>query len=137
MKKIFYLIGLWIFLISACATVPRTPLQPNELGMLKGEWEGMRSLNWLRYSSQDYATMEIFNDVLPLKGKVSVIPMGEKDMRIYSFDNGTIDPEGNLVADSGRDMKIKLGLYREKGRMKLYGNYYYYMADGTLTLYKK
>jgi hypothetical protein len=137
MKKIFYLIALGIFLISACATVPRTPLQPNDVGILKGNWEGMRSLNWLRFTSHDYTTMEIFNDVLPLRGKVSVRFLDEKDMRIYPFDNGTIDADGNLVAQSGKEMKISLGLYREKGKLKLYGNYSHPQADGTVTLYKK
>jgi hypothetical protein len=137
MKKIFFLIGLGIFLISACATVPRTPLQSNDLGILKGHWEGMRSLNWLRFTSYDYTTMEIFNDALPLKGEVSVLFLDEKNPRIYPFDNGTIDADGNLVALSGDDMKISLGLYREKGKLKLYGDYSNPQADGTVTLYKK
>jgi hypothetical protein len=137
MKKIFCLIGLGMFLISACATVPRTPLQPSEAGILKGEWEGIRAVQWVRFTSQDYTTMEIFNDVLPLKGKVSVRFLEGQNLYVYSFDNGTIDAEGKLVANSGEEMKISLGLYHEKGKMKLYGDYYYRQNYGTLTLYKK
>jgi hypothetical protein len=105
--------------------------------LLQGEWEGARDIYWGLIQTFDYTLMEIFNDTLPLKGKVSISFLGEKDLRVYSFENGTIDANGNLVADSGPDMKINLALYREKGKMKLYGSYFHGQKEGTLTLYKK
>lgn len=137
MKKILYLLIIGMFLGAACATVPKIPIQTNELKLLKGEWEGARDIYWGLIQTFDYTLMEIFNDTLPLKGKVSISFLGEKDLRVYSFENGMIDANGNLVADSGPDMKINLALYREKGKMKLYGSYSHGQKEGTLTLYKK
>ena len=137
MKRICYLLVIGIFFGAACATVPKIPLQTNELGLLKGEWEGARDIYWGLIQTFDYTHMEIFNDTLPLRGKVSIVFLDEQIPRVYSFENGTVDANGNLIVDSGPDMKINLALYREKEKMKLYGSYFHGEKEGTLTLYKK
>ena len=137
MKKIFYLLVIGMFFGAACATVPKIRIQTNELGFLKGEWEGARNIYWGLIQTYDYTHMEIFNDTLPLRGRVKIVFLDEQTPRVYSFENGTIDANGNLVAGSGQEMKINLALYREKGKMKLYGSYSHGQKEGTLTLYKK
>ena len=137
MKKICYLLVIGMFFGAACATVPKIPIQINELAFLKGEWEGARDIYWGLIQTYDYTHMEILNDTLPLKGRVRIVFLDEQTPRVYSFENGTIDANGNLVAGSGQEMKINLALYREKGKMKLYGSYSHGQKEGTLTLYKK
>jgi hypothetical protein len=137
MKKMLYLLVIGTLFGAACASIPKIPIQTNELAFLKGEWEGARDIYWGLIQTFDYTHMEIFNDTLPLKGRVSIVFLDEQTPIVYSFENGTIDANGNLVAASGQEMKINLALYRERGKLKLYGSYSHGQKEGTLTLYKK
>jgi hypothetical protein len=81
--------------------------------------------------------MEIFNDSIPLKGKIAIAFLGGSDTRRYSFENGFIDPEGNLSIELTEIIKINLSLYKEEKRIKLDGYYRHRDNTGRLTLYKK
>ncbi len=131
--------GLVIFLVfaAACAAVPRTALTPSELSLLKGEWEGSRSIVWGRVPSQDFTVMEIFNESVPLKGKITFPMLEGPYPKTLSFENGLIDGEGNLSVQISEVVKIKLSLYKEDKRMKLEGFYWHRDNQGKLTLYKK
>ena len=135
-KKLWLLLGISLFLIASCAIIPKTPITPNDLALFKGQWEGLRIMQWNRMETKDFTTLEIYNDTLPLKGKL-VITFLEGEIRPFAFENGEIDPQGNLVLTFGDDIKTELSLFKEPTRMKLYGNYYYRRNVGTLLLYKK
>ena len=75
MKKIPCLIAVLLLLveviISGCATVPTTTtiLTKNNLPILEGRWEGsVIFVEGIRAT----ATLDIYNDSLPLKGEVSI-----------------------------------------------------------------
>jgi len=134
---------LWLFLAinlllaASCATIPRTPITPNDLALFKGQWEGLRTMQWInREQKGDFTVLEIYNDTLPLKGKLVIHFMGT-DIRSFDFENGEIDPEGNLVLLLSDNIKTVLSLFKEPSRMKLYGSYYHRLNTGTLLLYKK
>jgi hypothetical protein len=141
MKRFTMAIFLLIFLIGACATVPKTALTPTDLSFLKGEWEGSRSMMWGRERSFDFTEMEIFNDSVPLKGKITIkIPiafLGETDTRSYSFENGFIDPEGDLSIQLTDVTFLKLSLYKGGKGIKLEGNYNHRGNTGIVKLYRK
>ncbi len=139
MKRITFLLGLFVgaILLSACASVPKTVMSPNDVSMLKGQWEGQRDMIWGRYRSFDHTVLEIYNDSIPLKGKISIAFMDGTDPREYSFENGVIDPQGNLSVQLEKDVKFVLSLYREENRSKMDGNYTHRGNEGRLTLYKK
>ena len=135
-KKLWLFLGISLLLIASCATIPKTPITPNDLALFKGQWEGMRTMQWNRMETKDFTILEIYNDTLPLKGKLTISFM-EGEIRSFAFENGEIDPQGNLVLTLADDIKTELSLFKEPTRIRLYGNYYYRRNVGTLVLYKK
>jgi len=135
-KKLWLFLGISLLLIASCATIPKTPITPNDLALFKGQWEGMRTMQWNRMETKDFTILEIYNDTLPLKGKLTISFM-EGEIRSFAFENGEIDPQGNLVLTLADDIKTELSLFKEPTRMRLYGNYNHRRNVGTLVLYKK
>jgi len=86
--------------------------------------------------TKDFTILEIYNDTLPLKGKLTISFM-EGEIRSFTFENGEIDAQGNLVLTLADDIKTELSLFKEPTRMRLYGNYNYRRNVGTPVLYKK
>jgi hypothetical protein len=136
--KIFcLLLAIGLLLATSCATIPRTPITPNDLALFKGQWEGLRTMQWVsREQKGDFTVLEVYNDTLPLKGKLVIHFMGT-DIRSFDFENGGIDSDGNLVLILSDNIKTVLSLFKEPSRMKFYGSYYHRLNPGTLVLYKK
>jgi hypothetical protein len=139
MKKYALFLLAALLTLSACATVtvPKTALTPSELYLLKGEWEGMRVITWDRIQYRDFTVLEIFNDSVPLKGKITFPMLEAPYARILPFENGLIDGQGNLSVQVSEFNRINLSLHKEKKRIKLDGYYWHRNNQGTLTLYKK
>jgi hypothetical protein len=137
MKKygIFMLVGLLV--LGACAFLPRAPISSGDLPSLKGKWEGARDMIWGRYRSYDPAILEIYNDTIPLRGRVAIQFMDESRPRVYVFEDGTIDPDGNFRAQLKEDTKIILSLHKGENQLRLDGDYLYGNYRGRLTLDKK
>ena len=128
---------LFFFILAACATVPKTPIAPNEVSILKGTWEGARDMIWGRYRSYDHVLLEIYNDTVPLRGKINIAFMEGTDPRVYTFENGVITPDGSLSVQLEKDVSsFILSLYREEKRLKLDGYYRHRSYEGRLTLYR-
>ena len=139
MKKYGFLLLAGFLALSACATVtvPKTALTPSELYLLKGEWEGMRIITWDRIQYRDFTVLEIFNDSVPLKGKITFPMLEAPYARILPFENGLIDGEGNLSVQVSEFVRINMSLHKEEKRINLDGYYWHRTNQGTLTLYKK
>lgn len=137
MKKYGVLFVAILMLSAACATLSRAPLSSGDLPSLKGRWEGSRDMIWGRYRSFDPTVMEIYNDTVPLRGKVTILFMDEPQPRVYSFEDGTIDPEGNLRARLREDTQVILSLHKGGRSWRLDGEYLYGNYRGRLTLDKK
>jgi hypothetical protein len=80
--------------------------------------------------------LEIFNDSIPLKGKIRIFFQGV-DIREYPFENGQITPDGNLFIQLAENTRVNLCLYKQGDKVKLLGNYSVKLQDGKLELYKK
>jgi hypothetical protein len=139
MKKYGLLQLAGLLTLSSCATVtvPKTALTPSELYLLKGEWEGVRVITWDRIQYRDFTVLEIFNDSVPLKGKITFPMLEAPYARILPFENGFIDGEGNLPVQVSEFVKINMSLHKEEKKIKLGGYYWHRTNQGTLTLYKK
>ena len=137
MKKYLFFLLAGLITLSACATVPISPISPGDVPSFKGTWEGAREMIWGRFKSYDPAIMEVLNDSVPLKGKLTVLFMEGTDTRVFHFDNGTIDSQGNLVLPLKEDTKAVLSFHKGEKKMKLDGYYYYGNYIGRLTLDKK
>ena len=137
MRKYGLLSLAGLIILSACATVPISPISPGDVPSFKGTWEGAREMIWGRFKSYDPAIMEVLNDSIPVKGKLTILFMEGNDTRVFQFDNGTIDPQGNLVLPLSEDTKAVLSFHKGEKKMKLDGYYYYGNYIGRLTLDKK
>ena len=137
MKSYGVLLVVGLLILGACASIPRAPISSGDLSALKGKWEGVRDMTWGKYRSYDPTIMEIYNDTIPLKGEVSFLFMDEAKPRAYSFEDGTIDPEGNFRAQLKEDTKIILSLHKGQNKLRLDGDYLYGNYRGRLTLDKK
>ncbi len=135
MRKITLLL-LAVTILASCATVPRTHLAPTDAAVLQGDWEGNRDMIWGRYRSWDPARLVIENNAVPLRG---VLTVGMHEGRFpvsYAFDNGVLDPEGNLLLQVRPDVRVILSYFNDGAKPKLEGYYDYQNMRGNLVVYK-
>ncbi len=137
MKKFSFLLLTGILILGGCATIPVSPISSSDIPAFKGIWEGARQINWGRYQSYDPAILEVYNDTIPLRGKLTILFMEGTDPRIFPFDQGTVDPKGNLLLPLKEDTRTVLSFHRGENKMRLDGYYYYGNYVGRLTLHKK
>jgi hypothetical protein len=90
-----------------------------------------------RFKSYDPTIMEVFNDSLPLKGKLTILSMGETIPGFSNLITVPLTPQGNLVLPLKGDTKAVLSFHKGESKMKLDGYYYYGGYIGRLTLDKK
>jgi len=135
-KKILVFSISFLLAVNACATVPRTSLSADRLSVLQGRWEGKRDITQAGYRSSDYAVLDIYNDTVPLRGQISIAFMEGTDTRVYPFENGGIDPQGNFSAELQPGIRFLVSLYEGK-EIKLDGSYFLRGNEGRLTLFKK
>jgi hypothetical protein len=158
MKKVLCLIAVLMILVEAiiagCATVPTTTtiLTENNLSILEGRWEGSAVFAGSVHTT---ITLDIFNNSLPLKGKVfiqnipievaNIFPDGFEGSGWESyFDTGTITDKGGLMirGRGGNFGEFSLIESESKrlvleGESKLEGWFYLWGAKGAATLHKR
>jgi len=126
-------------LLGACATVPIKPIASSDLPDLKGKWEGTREivLNFLRTFS--YAELGIYNDTLPLKGKLTLyIPeYTGNEVRTYPFEDGQVDQTGKLIINLPEDNRMELSFYSGEAKKTLYGSFSHGRQLGKIVLHKR
>ena len=158
MKKISCLIAVLLLLvgviIAGCATVPTTTtvLTEKNLPILEGRWEGSAIF---AEGVRTTVTLDIYNDSLPLKGKVSIQNIPREAANIFPngfegsewesyFDTGIITDKGGLIirGRGGNFGEFSLIEGRSKrsvleGESKLDGWFYLWGAKGAATLQKR
>lgn len=158
MKKNPCLIAVLLLLveviIAGCATVPTTAtiLTKNNLPILEGRWEGSAVFAGGVHTT---VTLDIYNDSLPLKGKVSIQNIPREAANIFPgrfegsgwesyFDTGTITDKGGLIirgrgGNFGEFFLIESESKRSvlEGESKLDGWFYLWGAKGAATLHKR
>jgi len=139
MKRSMIALLAVFFLLGACATVPVKPIASSDLPDLKGKWEGIREIviGFLRTFS--YAELEIYNDTLPVKGKLILhIPeYSGNEIRTYPFEDGQVDQTGKLIIDLPETNRMELSFYSGEAKKTLYGSFYHGRQTGKIVLHKK
>ncbi len=153
MKKRICLVGIGLFLVWAgllsCAGAPveKTMVTKNNLSALKGAWEGRTSFKAIPNSSV-LTDFVISNDTVPIQGSITLynLPAGVANMvpneelsvgnnLTVNFKNGHISDQGTILGTSGQNF-FELTYYAgEKPRLD--GWFYYYGANGVVTLTRK
>ena len=139
MKRLMICLLAVFFLLGACATVPVKPIASSDLPVLKGKWEGTREIviNFLRTFSA--AELEIYNDTLPLKGKLTLyVPeyIGN-EVRTYPFEDGQVDQTGKLIINLHENDRMELSFSSGETKKTLYGSYFRLRQTGRIVLHKK
>jgi hypothetical protein len=158
MKTILCLLAVLLLLaeaiIAGCATVSTTTtiLTRNNLPILEGRWEGPAVFAG---GVRTTVILDIYNDSLPLNGKVSIENIPREAANIFPggfegtgwesyFDTGTITDKGGLMI-RGRggnfgeffliESKSKQSIL--EGESKLDGWFYLWGAKGATTLHRR
>ncbi len=127
----------FFFITSSCAVTEKfvkTPIEQNRVADLKGRWAGMRYLMLDKLTTQYPAELTISNETQPLKGKLRLDAV--EYTKVYPFENGTINKDGNLIIPLETGISMELTLYKLEGRMKLDGIFYYSFRKGTISVQK-
>jgi hypothetical protein len=154
MKKMICLFGIGLLFVSVvfvgCASLQfqKTAITKSNLSTLKGTWSG-----WTTFSSFSsnpvLTTMEIDNDTVPVKAKITLqnLPSGVaaqfpadamtagNSAAIIEFTNAHVSDQGTLIGTTGQNFLELTLLVGEKTKMS--GWFYYYGGKGTVTLTKK
>lgn len=141
MKNMIFLGCIIIVLASmvfvSCATMQKIAISEGNLAQLKGKWTGSRSPD---PSLTLITDLEIYNDSFPVRGKFifheARMPGSSDTTNIIDFKEGTINDKGNLLITESA-IKAELSLYKEDGKIWLWGSFSFSGKGGTMLLKKK
>jgi len=140
MKRMIFSGSIILVLVSmvlvSYAEMQKIAISKNNLADLKGKWVGSRNVG----PGRDINTeLEISNDSLPVQCKFTfynVRKKGKSDTTEIRDVKGKINDQGNLFV-KGPDNEVELSLYKDDGKMKLEGNFFWFGAKGTMSFKKK
>ncbi len=118
------------------AAMTREPISPSNLSDLKGKWVGSRTVGGAQLNTD----LEISSDSLPVQGKIIFYDVRMKSRsgttETLDFKGAKINDQGNLLI-TGSNLEVELSLYKDDGKMKIEGNFFWGGAKGTLSFKKK
>jgi hypothetical protein len=142
MKKIICLIAV-VFMVASVAYAQKAmKIAAKDLPALKGTWEGSVTFD---VNVNCPVKLEILNDTVPVKGKVTLSNVPEQitqmlgseggmgTTRIHERDDGKITTQGSLMWAGDKNFVE----FFQKGAKKADGWFYYNGARGTFSLTKK
>ena len=141
MKRMIFSGGIILVLASmvfvSYADMQKVALSEGNLADLKGKWVGSRNTAGRMGINTD---LEISNDSLPVQGKLTFYNVrkagGKSDTTEIRDFKGKINDQGNLFF-KGPNNEVELSLYKDDGKMKLEGNFYWFGSRGTMWFKKK
>jgi hypothetical protein len=141
MKKMMIFSGCIILVLTSMVFMSyggmqKVPITAANLPDLKGKWVGSRVVGTGTTLNTD---LEIFNDTLPVQGKFTfygVRRAGKPEATEVKDFKAKINDQGNLFI-TGPNVEAELSLYKDDGKMKLEGNFFWTGAKGTMEFKKK
>jgi len=119
------------------AEMQKVVLSESNLADLKGKWVGSRNTAARMGINTD---LEISNDSLPVQGKLTFYNVrkagGKSDTTEIRDFKGKINDQGNLFF-KGPNNELELSLYKDDGKMKLEGNFYWFGSSGAMSFKKQ
>ncbi len=106
MKKIICLVAVVLMIASVVYAAPKMKIAAKDLPGLKGTWEGMVSFGEFEAGGTSPMKLEILNDAVPVKAKLTIENVKDQVSRMYGLssgqntfegDNGVITPQGTLL----------------------------------------
>ena len=141
MKRMIFSVGIVLVLASmvfvSYAEMQKIALSEGNLADLKGKWLGSRDTGGRTGINTD---LEIFNDSLPVQGKIIFYNVrkagGKSDTTETREFKAKINDQGNLFF-KGPNNELELSLYKDDGKMKLEGNFYWFGSSGAMSFKKQ
>jgi len=144
MKKIICLVAVALMIASVAYAQKTMKIAAKDLAGLKGNWEGVLSFGVFEGGGTSAAKLEILNDTVPVKAKLTISQVPDQIARqigvmggqnVFESDDGIITTQGTLMF-TGKQPKnfFEVSLAGEK---KLKTWYYFQGLRGDATLKKK
>jgi hypothetical protein len=142
MKKVVLLIAVALVVVSVgLAVAQKKGFTQKDLAGLKGMWAGTLEFGAFDVASAP-ASLEILNDKVPLKGKLTVknIPdavannLGIMSGGTFQGDNGMLTSQGSIIWQGSAGGFLEIGPGGEK---KLRAQYWFKGVKGTALFTKK
>ncbi len=153
MGKTIRFFGISLLLVSiiwmGCVTskLKPTTITKHNVCLLKGKWEGLTTSGNVATNIRVPTTMEIYNDTVPLKGKLTMHNVPPAVFNLFvpkpktlsgdvtiEFRDGDINESGNLVGKQGEnhfELTLRIG-----EKMKMDGWIHYASLNPIVTLSK-
>lgn len=103
MKKIILLAAIGFMVVSVAFAGAKMQITEKDLPDLRGTWEGTLSFGAGGGASSCHAKLEIFNDTVPVKGRLTLtnVNIGTRlglkvGTNVFELDDGQITTQGNL-----------------------------------------
>ncbi len=141
MKKIVCIIAVVLMIASVVYAQKKAGITPKDLAGMKGTYTGMLSLGSMEGGGTTSCTLEILNDAVPVKGKLTLGSVPAAVASTYGMsttpepltsDDGTITSQGTIMFTGPAKNFLEVV---KSGDKKVKVNYYFkgMKGDGTLT----
>jgi len=139
MKRMIFPWSVILLIISMAlvsyAKMEKIAISAGNLADLKGKWVGSRLVGTGTTRNTD---LEISNDSLPVQGKITFYDVrrpGKPGTTVVVDFKGKINDQGNLFI-TGSNTEVELSLYKDDGKMKLEGDFFWTGVKGTMSFKK-
>jgi hypothetical protein len=143
MKKIICLLAVVLMIASAAFAAGKMKITAKDLPGLKGTWEGMVSFGEFEGGGTSPMKLEILNDAVPVKAKVTITNVpnqvasrfgAQSGQNVFENDGGVITSQGTIFWASPQGT----GFFEvSKGENKVHFWYFAKGLKGDATLKKK
>lgn len=151
MGKVIRFVGISLLLVSTIwmgciySKMNPTTITNSNTCLLKGKWEGLATFGGVANRIRVPTTMEIYNDTVPLKGKLTMhnVPPAVSNLFVprpktlsgdatIEFGDGNINERGNFVGKQGEnyfEFTLVIG-----PKLRMDGWIYYLSSNPSVTL---
>ena len=143
MKKIICLVVVVLMIAAVAYAAKKVVIKPQDLAGLKGTWTGMLSFGQFEGGGTSPVTLEILNDAVPIKGRLTIenVPSPVANAfatstgkHVGEAENGVISSQGTIVWTGQAGNVFEVTLTDAK---KLEAWYFFRGMKGEATLTKK
>jgi hypothetical protein len=141
-KTFICVLAIALMIVSVAFAAQKMKITAKELPGLKGTWEGMLDFGLGASASSTPAKLEILNDTVPVKAKITLSNVPDDAARLMGIqsgsnvaesDDGVITSQGTIYWTGPQKNFFEVSL----GDKKLNGTYWFRGVKGSVTLKKK
>ena len=151
MGRVIRFVGISLLLVSivwmgcSAAKIKPATITTGNISLLRGKWEGLTTFGGVANNIRVPTSMEIYNDTVPLKGKLTMHNVPPTVFNLFvprpntlsgdvtiEFGDGNVNERGNFVGKQGEnyfELTLMIG-----PKMRMDGWVYYLSSNPSLTL---